>query len=381
MKISFVLGHELPFPPAKGGGVNSLLDGLTRALARAGHEVTAYSPVTPGRPDVEVVAGVRHVRVQGAERRPGNLKNVVAGIPYALRVWKTIEPCDVLSGHLLHGFLFTGHPKAKIVTHTIHRDPKKFLLLFSQLDRIYTGSDAVTEEAAQVVPRIARKLKTVYNCVDFAGYETQEPRPADGKVRFLFVGRFSRDKGLDVFIPAFCRAARQDASLTMKTLGPMKAEGGGDEGLLAEMQAFVKGEGLEDRVQFAEPVFTREQIDAEIRNCDVVCLPSVGGETLNMSIIESMRIGRALLISDLPANLPLTEEGHTGWFARAGDGASWERKITEISAQRELLPQVGSNAYRFGLEKFSADKVAADYIADFSALLDAKGCGTTRRKS
>jgi glycosyltransferase involved in cell wall biosynthesis len=317
----------------------------------------------------------------GAERRSGSLKNFIGGIPYALRVWKSIEPCDLLSGHLLHGFLFARHPKAKIVTHTIHRDPKKFLLLFSQLDRIYTGSDAVTEEAAQVVPRITRKLKTIYNCVDFAGYETQESRMPDGKIRFLFVGRFSRDKGLDVLIPAFCRAAREDASLILKTLGPMTADGGGDERLLEEMKAFVKREELEERVQFADPVFTRAEIDAEIRNCDVVCLPSIGGETLNMSIIESMRVGRALLISDLPANLPLTEEARTGWFARAGDVADWERKIREISSCHGLLPQIGRNAYQFGMEKFSADKVAADYIADFSDLLNAKSRRIVERKS
>lgn len=372
MKISFVLGHELPFPPEKGGGVNSLLAGLCKALATLGHEVTAYSPMVPGRPDRELRDGVRHVRVKGAERRPRNLANVVAGIPYALRVARAVEPCDVLSGHLWHGFFFSRFPRARVVTHTIHRDPKKFLLLFSLLDRIYTGSDAVTADAGRVVPRLAAKCRTIYNAVDFTDYPEPPPRSRDGQVRFIFVGRFSADKGLETFIPAFCDAAARNPDIRFKAVGPMTAQGGGDATLVARMRTLVTERGLTDRVEFAQPIYDRAALDEVIRDADVVVLPSIGGETLNMSILECMRLGRALLISDLPANAPLTADGETGFFARTGDSADWTARILELAQDPDRLDRFGVAAYRYGRERFSCERIAAEYVNDFAAMLAAK---------
>lgn len=372
MKISFVLGHELPFPPEKGGGVNSLLDGLTKALAALGHEVTAYSPQVKGRPDEEVRDGVKHIRVQGEERKPSHLKNFFAGLPYARRVKKVLQPCDVLSCHLLHGFLFARTVKARVVTHTIHRDPKKFLYLFSSLNRIYTGSDAITERAADVVPSLAQKFKTVYNCVDFDAYPKASPLQESREVRFLFVGRFSEDKGLATLVTAFCAAARSNPNIRLKTVGPMTAEGGADPQFVERLKTQVTAAGLEERINFVQPIFDRAKLDEEIRNADVVVLPSIGGETLNMSILECMRIGRALLISDLAANAPLNKEGETGFFAKAGDSDDWTEKILHLASDKARLKTFGENAYRYGLQTFSCKGIAAAYISDFNQLLTLK---------
>ena len=48
LRISLVLGHQLPFPPSAGGGVNNLLWSLARQFRRDGHLVTVCSPLTKG---------------------------------------------------------------------------------------------------------------------------------------------------------------------------------------------------------------------------------------------------------------------------------------------------------------------------------------------
>jgi len=372
MKISFVLGHELPFPPEKGGGVNSLLDGLSKALARLGHEVTAYSPSIRSRPNHEILEGVRHVRLKGAKRRTNNLLNVVTGLPYALRVARALEACDVLSCHLWHGFFFTYCSHAQVVTHTIHRDPKKYLLLFALLDRIYAGSSTVATDACRILPLMTSKIRTIYNAVDFVGYNEPSPRSRDGHVKFIYVGRFSADKGLETFINAFCDAAALNSGIRLKTIGPMTAQDGGDEALMIRMRSMVAARGLSDRVNFAEPIYDRSVLDEEIRAADVVVLPSVAGETLNMSILESMRLGRALLISDLPANAPLIVDGKTGLFARVGDTAAWSNRILELASDPARLESFGLAAYFYGRENFSCDRIAMQYVNDFWEMLSAK---------
>lgn len=373
MKIAIVLGHELPFPPEKGGGVNSLLLGLCKGLVDLGHQVTAYSPSVKDRPDIEILSGVKHVRVKGANRRNNNIHNFIVGIPYFLRVRNIMEECDILSSHLLHGFLFTNFfTKAKVITHTIHRDPKRFLYLFTKVDRLYTATDSVTEETMKLIPLFNNKVKTIYNCVDYSEYLIQKDRIKDGMIRFLFVGRFSKDKGLKVFIEAFCSVAIHSTNIYFKTVGPMIKEFGGDEELVKEMKSLVKSQVLEDRVIFGEPIFDRKKLDALIQEFDIIVLPSIEGETLNMSILECNRLGRALLISDLPANKPLNIEGETGFFAKVNNQNSWETKIQEIATDVDKVALMGKKAYLYGRNNFSVEKIASNYINDFEYLLSVK---------
>jgi glycosyltransferase involved in cell wall biosynthesis len=369
MNIAFALGHELAFPPSRGGGVNSLLESLCRALAAEGHGVTAYSPRFGSKPTREVIDGVRHIRLWGAERRRNNLINALCGLPYALSVRAALEPCDVLSCHMLHSFLYSSIRRARVVTHTVHRDPKPFLTLFRWLDRIYTGSDAVSERARLVAPVLADKVRTVHNCVDFRGYDLPARDPAPN-LRFIFVGRFSEDKGVDILIRAFVAAAKAEPGIKLSLVGPIEAKDGGDERLVEECRAYLRTEDMAERITIEMPIFDRTRLDERIRNSDVVCLPSVRGETLNMSIIECMRLAKCLLISDLPANAPLVKAGHSGFFARTGDEADWTRMILHLAANRDEVAKFGTNAYRYGLETFSAVRIARDYVADFNSLLE-----------
>ncbi len=368
MNISFALGHELPFPPSQGGGVNSLLESLCRAFAADGHSVTAYSPAERGRPSQEKVDGIRHIRIKGSPRRANNLFNALCGLPYALALRARLEPCDILSCHLLHSFIFSSVKTARAVTHTLHRDPKRFLPLYGRLDRIYTGSEAVSAQARLVAPGLAKKVRTVHNCVDFRGYEAPQPHPSS-MLRFIFVGRFSEDKGVETLLRAFADAARQQPGIHLSFVGPLEAKDGGDEHLVEKCRAYIEAVGLSRQIEISPPIFDRARLDERIRASDVVCLPSVRGETLNMSIIESMRLGKCLLISDLPANAPLVVSGLNGWFAKAGDEADWTQRILQLAASRDQVMEFGVHSYHYGLKAFSAERIARDYVGDFVELL------------
>lgn len=368
MNIAFALGHELSFPPTRGGGVNSLLENLCRALAAYGHRVTAYSPLFDGCSPQDNIEGVRHIRVKGAIRRQNSLINAICGLPYALKLRAKLQRCDVLSCHMLHSFLFSSARNARVITHTVHRDPKRFLTVFRWLDRIYTGSEAVSERTRVVAPVLAEKVKTMHNCVDFRGYQLKETGCSED-LRFIFVGRFSEDKGVETLIRGFAAAARREARIRLALVGPNEARDGGDEQLVSKCRGYIREQGLQERIQIESPIFDRSRLDERIRKSDVVCLSSVRGETLNMSIIESMRLAKCLLISDLPANTPLVRPGYNGYFARAGDEADWSRMILHIAANRDEVAKFGANSFHYGTETFSATRIAKDYVADFRELL------------
>jgi len=369
MKIAFVLGHELPFPPRGGGGVNSLLHSLTKALVKIGHDVTAYSPSSPGYKDIEFIDGVKHIRLKGATRNANTIKNIISGLPYVLRVRSAIEPCDVLSCHLLTTFLLTNHQNAKVVTHTIHRDPKRYLYLFRLVDRIYSGSDAVTDDAKKLVPNLAVKMKTVYNCVDMENYNcSMATRNRD--FAFLYVGRFSRDKGIETMIRAFIDLAKKYPNIRLETVGPQTAEMGAEPDFVASMRELIDNVGLMNRIKICEPIFDRKLLDEKIASADIVCLPSLGGETLNMAVLECARLSKPLIVSDLPANRPLVHDGLNGFFAKAGDVNDWSRvmqKTFELSdtAYRDM----GLASFQYVANNFSSEIIAKRYVEDFTLLL------------
>lgn len=375
MKIAFVLGHELPFPPAKGGGVNSLLHSLTRAMVKVEGvtNVTVYSPLFDGAAEREICEGVIHRRVKGTERQNNALSNVILGIPYVLRVRNSLEPCDVLNSHTLHTFLFSVSPPAKVITHTMHRDPKKYLVLYKNVNRIYTGSEAVSEQAAKVAPLLSEKLLTIHNCVDYNGYDLA-PKPPGPDFTFLFIGRFTEDKGLRSFIKGFLKAAEENSRIRLATVGPQKAEEGAEPDFFSEISKHVAASPYANRIELRRPIFNPAKLEQEVRKADCICLPSLGGETLNMGVLEAMRLSKPLLVSDLEANRPLVDETYgNGLVVKKGDAEDWARAMLVLTNRRaDQISAMAEKSYTFGRERFSSEVIASRYVEDYRKLLKAR---------
>jgi len=370
MKINVVLGHELPFPSKKGGGVNSLLGQLVNEFNDLENEVTVFSPTFEGYNNTETINGVKYIRVKGAARRPNLIVNFIIGLPYFFRVLKKMDYADVLSSHLWHGFLFSFFKVSKVKTHTVHRDPKKFLKLFSFFDRIYFGSDSVCLDAKIMMPNFKSKFMTIYNCVDFKKYSDPRPWKVDEKIKFLYVGRFSEDKGLQSLFEGFNKSFKFNPNIYLKTVGPLTEEGGSNITYIKALSNFVVENKLSNNIEIAGPIYDRDELDEVIAKHHVIVLPSIYGETLNMVVLECMRIGRAQLISDLPANLPLNKDGITGYFCKAGNHDSWSTQIDKMADDISNGVDFGMNTYNYGKGKFSSQIISKAYVSDFKYILD-----------
>lgn len=365
MEIAIIVGHELPFPPTRGGGAHSLLDSISKEMVKRGHSVTVFSPLMENEIRNELLFGVKHVRVKGFPRNQNHLFNFFLGLIYFFRVVRKLEKYDVINSHLLQGFLLPFFTKKTFITHTIHRDPKSFIKLFKSVDRIYAGTDSIVDEAKLKFPSLKEKFKTIYNGISFEGFGNPITRKRDGKIKYLFIGRFSEDKGLDSFIHGFVLAAKENPDIYFNSVGPMTDNESGEEKLVKKLEKIVIENELQDRITFNPPIYDKDLLMHYVKTQDVVVLPSIFGETLNMSIIECTRVGKAFLITDLAANTPLIEDGHNGFFVKVGDSEDWKNKILELSDDISLIEKFGRNSYLFGLSKFSIRKIVDEYIKDY----------------
>ncbi len=86
-----------------------------------------------------------------------------------------------------------------------------------------------------------------------------------------------------------------------------------------------------------------EDIEAFWRDHQALVLPS-RHEGMPLALIEAMLCGRVAIVTDVPGNPELLEEGVTGFIARAPDTASLDEALERAYAQRAEWPAIGARA-------------------------------------
>lgn len=75
--------------------------------------------------------------------------------------------------------------------------------------------------------------------------------------------------------------------------------------------------------------------------CDVFVLPSLFGESITKSVLEAMSLGLCPLITDIPGNLELVEEGKNGIVVPKKDSKALAHTILELAEDQEKCRTYG----------------------------------------
>lgn len=371
MKINLILPHQLLFPPTRGGGVENLNWLLANEFSRLGHEVVAYSRTGDSLAAREIDAnGIRHIRVKGYERHPNRWIDHLNGLRYTRQLFPVLEAADVTSFHTPFSFLLRRKAGLGVCAHTIHRTPKWPVPLYRRLDRVYCGSDAVVKQARRIDGSM-RNLKRIYNCIDVNhARPTPSTQPSAGSgLLFLYVGRFAADKGLASLVEGFEQALRSFPQNKLLTVGPQSSETGGNSAFYRKMKHYVHSRSLEGSIEFASPIFDKVRLNTLIADADVICVPSLSGETFSMAILEAMALGKPVLVSDFSPMPEAVEHQLTGYVARAGDPESIASGIRYFSEAPERLAVMGAAGFEKARRCFSVERIAGEYLGDFQMLM------------
>ncbi len=373
LRITLVLGHQLPFPPLQGGGVNNLVWMLARRFRQMGHKVVVCSPLAEGLRDLETdVHGIHHRRFKGARMRRGVWANNLAGLPYALRLWPNLPCSDITSFHAPFSFALRYRKDIGVATHTIHRTPKWILRFYSKMDRIYAGSTATVSEACAIAPMISDRIKAIHNCIELSEAEPAVASNARRSMAMLYVGRFAEDKGLRALIEGGVEAMRSGCEVDMTTIGPQQDDEGGESSFFDEMVGFVRQSGFKDCFRFLPSVTDRASLFSHIDEHEVFCLPSISGETFSMAGLEAMSRARPILASNYGPNAEMVVDGLSGFIAEAGHREAWAAAILKLTKCRDVLPEMGMASWRRARQNFSVETIADQYISDFRELIAAR---------
>ena len=211
------------------------------------------------------------------------------------------------------------------------------LRAYRRFDRVFAVSDATAKYLVRRGVGRAR-VETIHNFISLP--DAQAPTaPPEGPTRLVYVGRLSREKGVDVLLQALAWSS-SEATLTIV--------GDGDQ--RASLERRTVALGLEDRVIFAG---FQADISPWIAEAHCAVLPS-RTEGLPMTMLEASALGRpvlATLVGGVPEVLGFTPGASA---VRSGDAAAFAAAIDGFEGKRDAridLAVRGAGAVR---ERFSS---------------------------
>ncbi len=160
--------------------------------------------------------------------------------------------------------------------------------------------------------------------------------PQSDRLRIVFVGQAVGRKGLPVLLRAF-EALREHIPTELTVIGPSREE-------LLPMLLDPSGVRMLGKVDDA----TKR---AELASADVLCAPSLGGESFGMVLTEAFAAGTPVIASDIAGYRDVVQDGVDGVLVAPGDAqalAEALRDLHEEPARRAGLARAAAaNVERF----------------------------------
>jgi glycosyltransferase involved in cell wall biosynthesis len=312
--------------------------GVLTALLADGHAVTAVAP-HDAYSDRLVALGCRYVPLKVDNKGLSPLRDLA--LLAAFRRTFRREAPDAVLGYTIknniygalaarmHGIPFLPNVSG-LGTAFMSRDWLQFLVTnlyrpaFRRAPAVFFQNDAdhdlfvtlniVAANAARLVPGSG---------VDLAHFSGPR-RPRREAVKFLFVGRMLRDKGVGEFVEA-ARLVRKDyPSATFELVGPADVESRSAIG-----RATIDQWTQDGLLTYAGPV---DDVRPHLAAADCVVLPSYYPEGTPRILLEASAMECPIITSDTPGCRSVVEDGVTGFLCRPRDAVDLAAQMRRVIA-------------------------------------------------
>jgi glycosyltransferase involved in cell wall biosynthesis len=159
---------------------------------------------------------------------------------------------------------------------------------------------------------------------------------ADESIVLLYVGRVSREKGLEMLVTAFRELVDNGARVTLAIIG--------DGPYREEMEASLSG---------YPALFTGylagEELQRGYASADLFVFPSAT-DTFGNVVLEAQASGLPVIVSDEGGPRELMKDGETGRVFRAGSTSDLAATITSLVSDPQRLHAMATKARNFTLE-------------------------------
>ena len=198
----------------------------------------------------------------------------------------------------------------------------------------------------------------VPNGVDIAA-APREPKPLNDAMRIVFVGREEERKGLPVLLSAFA-GLRQHVPASLEVIG---ADPEGVEPLLAQVEGGMNGIETLGRVD-------DDELWRRLHGADVLCAPSLGGESFGMVLTEAFAAGTPVVASEIAGYRQVVTHGRDGLLVPPGDPLALAEALRSLSVDPARRREMGVAA-RERAQDFAWPQVARQVASVYEEAIEA----------
>jgi phosphatidyl-myo-inositol alpha-mannosyltransferase len=179
------------------------------------------------------------------------------------------------------------------------------------------------------------------------------PDGAGRELRILFVGQAVERKGLPVLLRAF-EALREHVPATLTLVGAEPEE--------------VAPLLLDDRGVRALGKVSEARKACELRRAEVLCAPSLGGESFGMVLTEAFAAGTPVVASDIAGYRDVVRDGRDGLLTPRGDARALAEALRVMALDSARRVRMAAAA-RERAERFAWPHVAAEVLEVYEQAL------------
>ncbi len=339
------------YPPRIVGGISPHVHDLSQELQRKGLEVHVITKTTPAAPDEEVQAsGVQVHRVHLAEEPNDFLHEIQllnqatdhrvrllledwrhGGQPTMFHAhdWLSLDSARELKYEYKLPMIATVHATEMGRHGGIFNDTSRYIheqeyWLTYEAWRTIVCSEFMKGEVVRTFNSPADKVDVIYNGVEAKKFEfdwsEKERKTHRAKLALpeekivMFVGRFVREKGIQVLLNAATVILAQEPNTKFLIVGGGQRE---------KLEKFVHWAGLQDKVLFTGFMANRS-LHQLYRVADVAVFPSLY-EPFGIVALEGMAAGCAVVSSDAGGlkEVVIHDETGTLCFANNPESLAW----------------------------------------------------------
>jgi phosphatidyl-myo-inositol alpha-mannosyltransferase len=366
LRIGLVCPYSLSLP----GGVQSQILGLARELRRQGHETRVLGPCD-GPPPESFVTPLGNSLPTAAN---GSIAPLAPDASAALRTIRALndEAFDVVH---VHEPLAPGPPMTTVLMHpapvvgTFHAAGRSssyqiFGWYVRWVSERIDRKVVVSKDALELVrSSIPGEYDILFNGVEVDEIASTPPTPTTHPTIF-FCGRHEERKGLAVLLEAF-QSMPSDVRLWIASDGPDTAR------LRAEY-------GIDARISWLGRISDPEKF-ARLRGAEVLCAPSLHGESFGVVLIEAMAAGTAVVASGLDGYRNVATDGVDALLVPPGDVDALADGLRAVLGDVVLADALRANGARRAND-FAMATLAADYVRIYQELIDAAPAEPRRRR-
>ena len=174
-------------------------------------------------------------------------------------------------------------------------------------------------------------------------------RPAGAPLRIAFVGQAVERKGLPLLLRAF-EALREHVPCVLTVMGPEIEE-------LAPLMLDPSGVRVLGKVSDETKRFELEQ-------ADVLCAPSLRGESFGLVLTEAFAAATPVIASDIAGYRDVVRDGVDGVLVPPGDAQALAEALRDLWEEPARLASMASAAAQ-DVERFAWPRVAAEVMEGY----------------